>query len=79
MKTGSAKNGKGILLVSALAGGAAWLIEGPRPQADVPTRVEIAFAYLAAHRTSIRDPATIQGFANLLGRFDLVETLKTGE
>jgi signal transduction histidine kinase len=61
-----------LLLVPPLAGGAAWLIERDHQQAATRQRLNTALAYLTAHRTEVGEPATIQGFATLLGRLDLL-------
>ncbi len=61
-----------LLLAPALAAGAAWLIERDHQQADIQRRLESAVAYLTSHRTEIRKRATVQGFARLLDRRDLL-------
>ena len=65
-----------LLLLPALAGGAAWLIERDRQQADIQPAAErrrrlprLPIALEHAER------ATVQGFARLLGRLDLLAQL----
>jgi signal transduction histidine kinase len=64
-----------LLLLPAIAGGAAWLVERGRQQTDVRHRVSTAVTYLTSHRTEIRDPKTVRGFARLAGRLDLLAEL----
>jgi signal transduction histidine kinase len=64
-----------LLLLPTLAGGAAWLIERDHQQADSRQRLNIAVAYLTSHRTRIRERSTVEGFARLLGRLDLLGQL----
>ena len=64
-----------LLLAPALAGGAAWLIDRDHQQADIQHRLNTAVAYLASHRSEIQQQATIQGFANLVDRLDLLAQL----
>jgi signal transduction histidine kinase len=64
-----------LLVAPALAGGAAWLIERDHQQAGIQHRLNTAVAYLAAHRTEIQQRATIQGFADLVDRLDLLAQL----
>jgi len=61
-----------LLIAPPVAGGAAWLIERDHQQARIRHRLNTAVAYLASHRTEIRQQATIQGFANLVERLDLL-------
>jgi signal transduction histidine kinase len=61
-----------LLIAPPLAGGAAWLIERDRQQAGIEHRLNTAVAYLASHRTEVKRQATIQGFANLVDRLDLL-------
>jgi signal transduction histidine kinase len=60
-----------LVLLPALAAGAAWLIEREHQQAGIQRRVDTAFAYLASHRIGIREPAPVRRFATLLARLDL--------
>jgi signal transduction histidine kinase len=64
-----------LLLAPALAGGAAWLIERHQQRAGIQHRLNTAVAYLASHRTEIQQQSTIQGFANLVDRLDLLAQL----
>jgi signal transduction histidine kinase len=64
-----------LLLAPALAGGAAWLIERDHQQAGIQQRLNTAVAFLASNRTEIQQKATIQGFANLVDRLDLLAQL----
>jgi signal transduction histidine kinase len=64
-----------LLLLPTLAAGAAWLIERDRQQADIQRRLHTAGAYLTSHRTEIRKPAVVQGFARVLDRLDLLGQL----
>ena len=64
-----------LLLVPTLAAGAAWLIERDHQQADVQRRLSTAVAYLSSHRAEMQEPASVQGFARLLGRLDLLAQL----
>ena len=64
-----------LLVLPTLAAGAGWLIERDRQQADVERRLNTSVAYLTSHRTGLHDPATIRGFARLLGRLDLLAQL----
>ena len=61
-----------LLLVPTLAGGAAWLIERDHQQAGIRQRLNTAAAYLTSHRTEMQEPASVQGFASLLDRLDLL-------
>jgi signal transduction histidine kinase len=61
-----------LLLLPALAAGAAWLIERDHQHAVVERRLNTAVAYLTSRRTALRQPATRRGFARLLGRLDLL-------
>lgn len=67
-----------VLLVPTLAGGVAWMIEGDRQQAGIEQRLDSAVAYLTSHRDAMRDPASVQGFARLLDRLDLLAQLTLG-
>jgi signal transduction histidine kinase len=60
-----------LLLVPALAGGAAWLIERHHQQSDIEQRLNTGFSYLSSHRSGIQEPAAIEGFARVLDRLDL--------
>ena len=62
-----------LLVVPSLAGGAAWLIESHRQQQRIDRRLSAAVAYLASHR--MQEPASVQGFARLLDRLDLLAQL----
>jgi signal transduction histidine kinase len=64
-----------LLLVPTLAGGAAWFVERDRQQAGIQHRLNTAVAYLTSHRAGIREPPTVQGFARLLDRLDLLAQL----
>ncbi len=64
-----------LLLVPTLAAGAAWLIERDRQQADIQRRLNTAVAYLTTHRAEMREKPSVQGFARLLGRLDLLAQL----
>jgi signal transduction histidine kinase len=64
-----------LLLVPTLAAGAAWLIERDHQQADVERRLNTAVGYLTSHRAKMQAPASVQGFAQLLGRLDLLAQL----
>jgi signal transduction histidine kinase len=61
-----------LLLLPTLTGGAAWLIERDHQQADTRQRLNIAVSYLTSHRTEMQEPASVQGFARLLTRLDLL-------
>jgi HAMP domain-containing protein len=62
-----------LLVVPVLVGGAAWLIERDRQQADTQRRLNTAVAYLTTHRTDLK--ASLPGFASLLERLDLLADL----
>jgi signal transduction histidine kinase len=64
-----------LLLLPTLAGGAAWLIESHRQQQGIDRRLGAAVAYLTSHR--MQEPASVQGFARLLGRLGLFAQLAT--
>jgi signal transduction histidine kinase len=64
-----------LLVVPTLAGGAAWLIERDHQQADIQRRLSAAVAYLTSHRTEMKEPASVHGFARLLDRLDLLSQL----
>lgn len=64
-----------VLLLPALAGGAAWLIERRHQSVERRQGLNTAFAYLTSHRGTIRQPATIEGFAHLLDRLGLLSQL----
>lgn len=64
-----------LLLAPALAGGAAWLIERDHQQASIQHRLNTTVAYLTSHRNEIQQQATIQGFASLVDRLDLLAQL----
>ncbi len=64
-----------LLLVPTLAGGAAWLIERDRQQADIQRRLNAAAAYLTSHRNEMQEPSSVQGFARLLDRLGLLGQL----
>ena len=61
-----------LLLLPALAAGAAWLIERDHQQTDIQQRLNTAAAYLTSHRTEMQEPASVQAFARLLDRLDLL-------
>ena len=61
-----------LLLVPTLAGGAGWLIERDHQQAATRERLSTAVAYLTSHGSEMQEPASVQGFAKLLGRLDLL-------
>ncbi|MES1248369.1 MAG: HAMP domain-containing sensor histidine kinase [Actinomycetota bacterium] len=66
-----------VALVSApaLAGFAAWSIARHVQSHDARKPLDEAVAYLVAHRTQIREPAAIRGFARLLERGNLLGQL----
>jgi signal transduction histidine kinase len=64
-----------LLVLPPLAGGAGWLIERDHQQAATQRRLNTAVAYLTTHRTELREPATVEGFARLLNRLDLLAQL----
>jgi signal transduction histidine kinase len=64
-----------LLLLPTLTGGAAWLIERNHQQGGTEKRLNTAFAYLTSHRTRMGGRASVQGFARLLNRLDLVAQL----
>ncbi|HUZ84011.1 MAG TPA: hypothetical protein VMU66_04905, partial [Gaiellales bacterium] len=64
-----------LLLVPPLAGGAAWLIERDHQQASIQPRLNFALAYLSSHRAEMQEPVSVQGFAKLLDRLDLLAQL----
>jgi signal transduction histidine kinase len=64
-----------LLLVPTLAAGAAWLIERGHQQAIIRRRQNTAVAYLRSHRAEMQEKASVQGFAQLLGRLDLLAQL----
>jgi signal transduction histidine kinase len=64
-----------LLLLPALAGGAAWLIARHHQQARIERRLNTSVAYLNLHRAQIREPADVQGFARLIDRLDLLAQL----
>jgi hypothetical protein len=66
-----------LLLLPALAGSAAWLIERDHQQAEIRQRLNTALAYLTSNRAGLREPGTVQGFARLLNRLDLLAQLVT--
>jgi signal transduction histidine kinase len=68
-----------LLLLPTLAGGAAWLIERDHQQAGIQQRLNAATAYLTSRRGEIRERATVQGFARLLERRDLLAQLVIAE
>jgi signal transduction histidine kinase len=64
-----------LLLVPSVGAGSAWLIERDRQQVDLQGRLDTAGAYLSSHRTEMQEPDSVQGFARLLGRLDLLAQL----
>ena len=64
-----------LLVVPTLAAGAAWLIERDHQQAGTERRLNTAFGYLTSHRAEMQRPASLQGFARLLDRLDLLAQL----
>jgi len=64
-----------LLLLPTLAGGGAWLVERDRQQADIHDRLNAAVSYLSSHRSDVRDPTVVPGFARLLSRLDLLAQL----
>src|SRR5262249_50778295 len=62
-----------LLLLPMLAAGAAWLIESNRQQQGIQLRLDAADAYLSSHR--MQEPASVQGFARLLDRENLLAEL----
>jgi signal transduction histidine kinase len=61
-----------LLVVPTLAGGAAWLIDRHHQQAVIEQRLGAATSYLTSHRTEMRDPRSVQGFARLVDRLGLL-------
>ena len=61
-----------LLLAPTLAGAAAWVIERDHQQATVQQRRNTALGYLTSHRIEIKDPDSVQGFARLLNRLDML-------
>jgi signal transduction histidine kinase len=61
-----------LLLVPTLAGGVAWLIERNHQQAGTQHRMNTALAYLTSHGAEMQEPASVQGFARLLNRLDML-------
>jgi signal transduction histidine kinase len=61
-----------LLVLPALAGGAAWLIERDHQRSDTQQRLGTALAYVTSHRTDMQEPSSIRGFASLLNRLDLL-------
>ncbi len=61
-----------LVLLPALAGGAAWFVERNRQESDIHRRLNGAVAYLISHRAEMQQPAAVRGFASLLGRSDLL-------
>jgi signal transduction histidine kinase len=61
-----------LLLLPTLAAGAAWLIERDHQQANLQQRLNTAVAYLTSHRSDMHEPASVHGFAELLGQLDLL-------
>ena len=61
-----------LLVVPALAGGAAWLIERDHQQSEIRQREGTAIAYLTSHGGEVREPAVVRGFARLLDRLGLL-------
>jgi signal transduction histidine kinase len=68
-----------LLLLPALAGGAAWLIERDHQQADIQQRLNSAVAYLTSHRAEMQERGSVHGFARLLGQLDLLAQLVIAE
>ena len=64
-----------LMVFPALAGGSAWLIERDREHASIHRKVSTAVAYLTAHRATLHESATVQGFTRLAERFDLLAQL----
>jgi signal transduction histidine kinase len=64
-----------LLLAPLLAGGAAWLIERDHQQAGIQGRLNSANAYLTSHRSEMQEQASVNGFARLLNRLDLLAQL----
>ncbi len=64
-----------LLLAPTLIGSAAWLIERHHQQAGIQRRLSTAVAYLTSHRADMQEPASVQGFARLVGRLDLLAQL----
>ena len=61
-----------LLIVPTLVAGAAWLVEHDRQQTQIQHRLDAATAYLRTHRSELRDPSAVQGFARLVDRLDLL-------
>ena len=64
-----------LLLLPTLTGGAAWLIERDHQHADIQRRLSTAVGYLTAHRAAMQEPGSVQGFARLTNRLDLLAQL----
>ena len=64
-----------LLVLPALAAGVAWVIERDHQQAGTERRLNTAFGYLNSHRAEMQLPASLQGFAVLLDRLDLLAQL----
>ena len=61
-----------LLLLPTLAGAAGWLVEHDHQRASIHKRLNAAAGYLIAHHTDMQAKASIQGFARLLDRLDLL-------
>jgi signal transduction histidine kinase len=61
-----------LMLVPTLAGTAVWFVERDHQQNGIQGRLDTAVAYLTAHRSNMEEPASVHGFATLLGRLDLL-------
>ncbi len=64
-----------LLLVPTLAGGAAWLIERDHQHAETRQQLHTAVGYLTAHRSEMREPASVRGFSRLVDRLGLLAQL----
>lgn len=67
-----------LVLVPTLAATAAWFAERDHQQAGIEQRLKTAIAYLTSHRTEMREPAAVQGFAHLLDQLNLLAQLTLG-
>jgi signal transduction histidine kinase len=61
-----------LMLVPTLAGSAVWFLERDHQRAGIQGRLNTAVAYLTSHRSNMEEPASVHGFATLLGRLDLL-------
>jgi signal transduction histidine kinase len=64
-----------LLLAPALTAAAAWVVERDHQQAAVQGRLNAAVAYVTAHGATMQERASVEGFARLLDRLDLLAQL----